>query len=41
MPVGGIVVPVNRLGLLAPWMGLVTLAGLAALGVVLVKRRKP
>jgi len=32
-PVGGIVVPVNRLGLAA-------LAGLAALGVALVRRRK-
>ena len=36
-PVGGIVVPVNKLGLLAPWVGL---AGLAGLGVVLVRRRK-
>ena len=33
-PVGGIVVPVNKVGLVAPWMGLVGLAGLAALGVV-------
>ena len=41
VPVGGIVVPVSKLGLLAPWMGLVTLAGLAALGVALVRRRKP
>jgi hypothetical protein len=40
VPVGGIVVPVNKMGLLAPWMGLVTLAGLAVLGVVLVRRRK-
>jgi len=40
-PVGGIVVPVNRLGLVAPWLGLVALAGLAGLGVVLVRRRKP
>ena len=40
-PVGGIVVPVDRLGLVAPWLGLVALAGLAALGVVLVRRRKP
>ena len=40
MPVGGIVVPVNKLELLAPWMGLVTLAGFAALGVVLVRRRR-
>jgi LPXTG-motif cell wall-anchored protein len=47
-PVGGIVVPVNKLGLVAlrlrsgqaPWMGLVALAGLAALGVVLVRRRR-
>jgi len=39
VPVGGIVVPVNRLGLLAPWLGLVGLAGLAALGVVVVRRR--
>ncbi len=38
---GGIVVPVNKLGLVAPWMGLAALAGLAALGVVLVRRRKP
>jgi hypothetical protein len=40
-PVGGIVVPVNKVGLLAPWMGLTALAGLAALGVVVVRRRKP
>jgi hypothetical protein len=25
-PVGGIVVPVDKLGLMAPWMGLVALA---------------
>ena len=40
-PIGGIVVPVDKLGLVAPWLGLATLAGLAALGVVLVRRRKP
>ncbi|MBC8264239.1 MAG: hypothetical protein H8E47_08975 [Anaerolineales bacterium] len=39
-PVGGYVVPVNKLGLVAPWMGLVTLAGLAGLGVVVVRRRR-
>ena len=39
-PVGGIVVPVNKLGLVAPWMGLVTLAGLAGLGIVVVRRRR-
>jgi len=40
-PIGGIVVPVNRLGLLAPWLGLAALASLAALAVALVRRRKP
>jgi uncharacterized repeat protein (TIGR01451 family) len=39
-PVGGIVVPVSRLELLAPWLGLAVLAGLAALGVVVVRRRR-
>ena len=47
-PVGGIVVPVNKLGLLAlrlrsgqaPWMGLVALASFAALTVVVVRRRR-
>ena len=40
VPVGGFIVPVNKLGLLAPWMGLVALAGLAGLGIVLVRRRR-
>ncbi len=40
VPVGGIVVPVNKLGLLVPWLGLAALAGLAALGVVVVRRRR-
>ena len=40
MPVGGIVVPVNRLGLLVPWMGLGSLASLASLAVALVRRRR-
>jgi hypothetical protein len=39
-PVGGIVVPVNKLGLLVPWLGLMGLAGAAALGVVVVRRRR-
>jgi len=47
-PVGGIVVPVNKVGLVAlrlrsgqaPWMGLVGLASFAALAVALVRRRK-
>ena len=39
-PVGGIVVPVNKLGLLAPWLGLAALASFATLGVALVRRRR-
>ena len=39
LPVGGIAVPVNRLELLGPWVGLVALASLAALAVALVRRR--
>jgi hypothetical protein len=39
-PVGGIVVPVSKLELAGPWMGLVALAGLAGLGVVVVRRRR-
>jgi hypothetical protein len=37
VPVGGVIVPVNKLELLAPWMGL---TALAALTVVLVRRRR-
>ena len=40
VPVGGIIIPVNKLELLAPWMGLVALASLAALTVVLARRRR-
>jgi hypothetical protein len=36
-PVGGIAVPVNKLELLAPWLGLVAVAGPAALTVALVR----
>jgi uncharacterized repeat protein (TIGR02543 family) len=39
-PIGGIVVPVDRLGLLAPWLGLVGLASLAAVTVTLARRRR-
>ena len=39
-PVGGIVVPVNKVGLLSPWLGLAALAGLAALGVALVRSHR-
>ena len=38
--VGGYVVPVNKLGLLAPWLALVAMASFAALTVALVKRRR-
>jgi hypothetical protein len=40
VPVGGYTVPVNKLELLAPWLVLVTLAGLASLTVTLVRRRR-
>jgi len=39
-PVGGIVVPVNKLELVAPWMGLVALVSLATLTVAVVRRRR-
>jgi len=39
VPVGGIAVPVDRLGLVAPRMGLGVLAGLVVLGIALVRRR--
>jgi CSLREA domain-containing protein/uncharacterized repeat protein (TIGR02543 family) len=40
VPIGGIVVPVNKLGLVAPWLGLAALASLAVLTVALVRRRR-
>ena len=40
VPVGGVIVPVNRLGLLTPWLGLTALASLVALGAALLRRRK-
>jgi sugar lactone lactonase YvrE len=39
-PVGGIVVPVDKVGLVAPWMGLVALVSLAAFTVAVVRRRR-
>ena len=39
VPVGGIIVPVSKFELLAPWLGLAALASLAALTVALVRRR--
>ena len=38
--VGGYVMPVNKLELLVPWLGLIVLTGLAASGVVLVRKLK-
>jgi len=35
-----VIVPVNKVELLAPWVGLAALAGLAALTVALVRRRR-
>ena len=40
LPVGGIVVPVNKLGLLVPWLGLAALASFAALTVAMIRRRR-
>jgi hypothetical protein len=40
VPIGGIIVPVNKLELLVPWLGLAALISLAALGVGLVGRRR-
>jgi hypothetical protein len=40
LPVGGIAVPVNKLGLVAPWLGLAALASLAALTIALLRRRR-
>jgi len=39
VPVGGVVVPVNRLALLAPWMGLAALMAVAVAAVVLRRRK--
>lgn len=37
-PVGGVIVPVNKLGLMAPWIGLATLASIAACATMAIKR---
>jgi len=39
-PVGGIVEPVDRIGILAPWLGLMALMAVAMAIVVLLKRRR-
>jgi len=38
-PIGGIIIPVNKLELLAPWIGLITLVSIVAFTAVAVKRR--
>lgn len=38
--IGGVIVPVNKLELLAPWLGLAALASLATLTVAMVRRRR-
>lgn len=40
MPVGGFIVPVNKLGLLMPWLGLAALASLATVMLALLRRRR-
>ena len=39
-PIGGVIVPVNKLKLLSPWVGLAALISLAGLTVALIRRRK-
>ncbi len=39
-PVGGEVYPVNRVAILAPWLGLVVLISIALAVVVIMKRRR-
>jgi hypothetical protein len=39
IPVGGYIVPVSKLELLVPWMGLATLAGLLLTGIALALRK--
>jgi hypothetical protein len=40
IPVGGYIVPISKLKLLVPWMGLVALVGLLVTGTVVVLRRR-
>jgi hypothetical protein len=39
-PVGGIVEPVDRIGILAPWLWLVALIVVAMVVVVFIKRKR-
>jgi hypothetical protein len=39
-PVGGIVVPVDKLGLVAPWMGLAVLTVVGAVGALAARLRR-
>ena len=38
--VGGIVEPVDKIGILAPWLGLVSLMAVAMAVIVITKRRR-
>ena len=38
-PVGGIAIPVNKVGLVAPWIGLAALMGVVGAAVVIRRRR--
>jgi len=40
IPVGGLIVPVSKLGLLMPWLGLAALASLATVMLALLRRRR-
>jgi hypothetical protein len=40
VPVGGLVVPVSKMGLVAPWVGVVMFVGFIGLGIALVRRRR-
>jgi hypothetical protein len=40
IPVGGYVVPISKLGLLAPWIGVAALIGLLLAGTVVAFRRQ-
>jgi hypothetical protein len=39
-PIGGMVVPVDKLGLLTPWMGLAAVMGLLVAGIAVALRRR-
>jgi cell division protein FtsW (lipid II flippase) len=40
VPIGGLIIPVDKLGLLLPWMGVALLVAVVAGGAVLIWRRR-